>query len=36
VNWVLDADLRDLFTSLDQAWLFKFSGTRLRMSGSCG
>jgi RNA-directed DNA polymerase len=24
VNWVLDADIRDFFTSLDQAWLEKF------------
>ncbi len=24
VNWVLDADIRDFFTSLDQGWLQKF------------
>jgi RNA-directed DNA polymerase len=24
VNWVLDADIRDFFTSLDQAWLERF------------
>jgi group II intron reverse transcriptase/maturase len=24
VNWVLDADIRDFFTSLDHAWLVKF------------
>jgi RNA-directed DNA polymerase len=24
VNWVLDADIRDFFTSLDQEWLVKF------------
>jgi RNA-directed DNA polymerase len=24
VNWVLDADIRDYFTSLDQSWLLRF------------
>jgi retron-type reverse transcriptase len=24
VNWVLDADLRDFFTSFDHGWLMKF------------
>ena len=24
VNWVLDADIRDFFSTLDQAWLMKF------------
>ena len=29
VNWVLDADIRDFFTSLDQGWLEKFLGHRI-------
>jgi group II intron reverse transcriptase/maturase len=29
VNWVLDADLRDFFTSLDHGWLEKFLGHRI-------
>jgi RNA-directed DNA polymerase len=29
VNWVLDADIRDFFTSLDQSWLAKFLGHRI-------
>lgn len=29
VNWVLDADIRDFFTSLDQDWLRKFLGHRI-------
>jgi group II intron reverse transcriptase/maturase len=29
VNWVLDADLRDFFTSLDQRWLVKFLEHRI-------
>ncbi len=29
VNWVLDADLRDYFTSLDQSWLLKFLEHRI-------
>jgi group II intron reverse transcriptase/maturase len=29
VNWVLDADLRDFFTSLDQGWLEKFLEYRI-------
>src|SRR5487761_712139 len=29
VNWVLDADLRDFFTSLDRVWLEKFLGHRI-------
>jgi len=24
VNWILDADIRDFFSTLDQAWLMKF------------
>ena len=28
VNWVLDADIRDFFTSLDHCWLEKFLGHR--------
>jgi RNA-directed DNA polymerase len=24
VNWIIDADIRDFFTKLDQAWLMKF------------
>jgi RNA-directed DNA polymerase len=29
VNWVLDADFRDFFTSLDHGWLAKFLGHRI-------
>jgi group II intron reverse transcriptase/maturase len=29
VNWVLDADIRDYFSSLDQSWLVKFLGHRI-------
>src|SRR3990172_3415848 len=29
VNWVLDADIRDLFTSLDHRWLVKFLEHRI-------
>ena len=29
VNWVLDADIRDFFTSLDQGWLQKFVEHRI-------
>ena len=29
VNWVLDADIRDYFTSLDQSWLLKFIKHRI-------
>ena len=29
VNWVLDADLRDFFTSLDHSWLVKFLEHRI-------
>jgi hypothetical protein len=29
VNWVLDADIRDFFTSLDHGWLEKFLGHRI-------
>jgi group II intron reverse transcriptase/maturase len=29
VNWVLDADIRDFFTSLDRAWLEKFLRHRI-------
>ena len=29
VNWVLDADIRDFFTSLDQGWLSKFCEHRI-------
>jgi len=29
VNWVLDADLRDFFSTLDQAWLIKFVEHRI-------
>jgi group II intron reverse transcriptase/maturase len=29
VNWVLDADLRNFFTSLDRVWLEKFLGHRI-------
>ncbi|MGH2833363.1 MAG: group II intron reverse transcriptase/maturase [Solirubrobacteraceae bacterium] len=29
VNWVIDADIRDYFTSLDQSWLLKFLEHRI-------
>jgi hypothetical protein len=29
VNWVLDADIRDFFTSLDHCWLEKFLEHRI-------
>ena len=29
VNWVLDADIRDFFTRLDQAWLDRFLEHRI-------
>ena len=29
VNWVLDADIRDYFTSLDQSWLLEFLEHRI-------
>jgi group II intron reverse transcriptase/maturase len=29
VNWVLDADLRDFFSTLDQAWIMKFLEHRI-------
>jgi RNA-directed DNA polymerase len=29
VNWVLDADIRDYFTNLDQSWLVKFLEHRI-------
>jgi RNA-directed DNA polymerase len=29
VNWVLDADIRDYFTSLDQSWLLRFLQHRI-------
>ncbi len=29
VNWILDADIRDFFTKLDQAWLIKFLEHRI-------
>jgi len=29
VNWILDADIRDFFTKLDQAWLMKFVEHRI-------
>ncbi|MGH7383418.1 MAG: group II intron reverse transcriptase/maturase, partial [Candidatus Methylomirabilales bacterium] len=29
VNWVLDADIRDFFTSLDHGWMAKFLGHRI-------
>ena len=29
VNWVLDADIRDFFTSLDHGWLYKFCEHRI-------
>jgi hypothetical protein len=35
VNWVLDADIRDFFTKLDQGW-GSFSSIGSRTGGSCG
>lgn len=29
VNWILDADIRDFFTKLDQAWMMKFLEHRI-------
>src|SRR6516225_6109641 len=29
VNWIIDADIRDFFTKLDQAWLVKFLEHRI-------
>jgi len=29
VNWIIDADIRDFFTKLDQAWLMKFLEHRI-------
>ncbi|MCA1706113.1 MAG: group II intron reverse transcriptase/maturase [Actinobacteria bacterium] len=29
VNWILDADIRDFFTKLDQAWMIKFLEHRI-------
>ena len=29
MNWVLDADIRDFFSTLDQAWLVKFLEHRI-------
>ena len=29
MNWVLNADIRDFFTSLDQGWLERFLGYRI-------
>ena len=36
VNWILDADVSDFFSKLDQAWLRGFSSIALRTSESCG
>ena len=36
VNWVLDADIRDFFTSLDQVGWSGSSSTGSRTGGSCG
>ena len=36
VNWVLDADISDFFTGLDQSWLGSSSSTGSRTRGSCG
>ena len=36
VNWILDADIRDFFTSLIRAGWRGFSGIGSRTSGSCG
>jgi retron-type reverse transcriptase len=35
VNWVLDADFRDFFTSLDHCWLVKFLEHRVADERSC-
>ena len=36
VNWVLDADFRDYFSSLDHRWLESSWSTGSRTEGSCG
>jgi retron-type reverse transcriptase len=36
VNWVLDADLREAFTSLDRSWMERFLAHRIADSRSCG
>jgi retron-type reverse transcriptase len=36
VDWVLDADIRDFFGSLDRGWLEKFPRHRIADEGSCG
>ena len=36
VSFVLDADIRDFFGSLDQSWLLKFLEHRIADRGSCG
>ena len=36
VNWVLDPDFRDYFSSLDHRGLRSFSSTGSRTGGSCG
>ncbi len=36
VNWVLDADVKDFFTSLDHDWLARFVEHRIADTGSCG
>src|SRR5215216_209225 len=35
VNWVLDADIRDFFTSLDHGWLERFLKHRITDRGEC-
>jgi RNA-directed DNA polymerase len=36
VNWVLDADIRDYFGSLEQAWLGRLLEHRVADRRSCG
>jgi retron-type reverse transcriptase len=36
VNWVLDADIREFFTSLDRRWLAEFLEHRIADQRVCG
>ena len=36
VNWVLDADIRSYFDTIDRAWMFVSWSTGLRTTGFCG
>ena len=36
VNWVLDADIRSYFDTIDRAWMFRFLEHRIATTGFCG